>query len=112
VWVGKRSSSKATYPGMLDVLAAGGQPRSGTTHGDTKIERGRKGSGGQEKVGGNVLETQKERVEDMGVWKGSEELCCGRLIDSADVSSSRGCVMCCCFGGQWAVLPRQCLQGV
>jgi len=26
--VGKRSSSKATYPGLLDVLAAGGQPRS------------------------------------------------------------------------------------
>lgn len=28
--VGKRASTKATYPGLLDVLAAGGQP-SGLT---------------------------------------------------------------------------------
>jgi hypothetical protein len=27
IWIGKRSQSKASYPGLLDVLAAGGQPR-------------------------------------------------------------------------------------
>jgi len=30
IWVGTRSPSKATYPGLLDALAAGGQP-SGLT---------------------------------------------------------------------------------
>lgn len=68
VWVGKRSSSKATYPGMLDVLAAGGQPRSGTTHGDTKREREGKGSGGhQEEVGEN----------EMGVCEGQRNYAAG-----------------------------------